>query len=83
MMRPETVDTMAETGSRATYVGGAASVFGWMSLNEFAAVGGLVLAVAGFILNWYYKHVADRRAREMHEAEMRRLRGDSDGQSES
>ncbi len=49
---------MESTASPATYVAsGTAFVFG-LTVNEFAAVAGIVVAVATFCLNWYYKERA-------------------------
>ncbi len=51
---------MESTASPATYVAsGTAFVFG-LTVNEFAAVAGIVVAVATFCLNWYYKERAAR-----------------------
>lgn len=50
--------TFESTASPATYLAsGTAVVFG-LSVNEFAAVAGIVIAVATFVLNWYYKERA-------------------------
>ena len=61
---------MAALGSKVTYGGVGASVAGWMLSSEFAALAGLVLGLAGFALNWYYRHKADKRAQAEHFAKM-------------
>lgn len=67
-------DTVAVVASKATLVGAATSVAGWLSVNEVVALGGLLIAVVGFAVNWYYRHAADVRAREIHALEVQRLR---------
>lgn len=61
---------MAALGSKVTYGGAGASVAGWLLSSEFAVLCGLVLGVAGFLLNWYYRHKADKRAVAEHYAKM-------------
>ena len=60
----------AEVSSKATYGGAGTSVFGWMMSNEFAVLVGVVVAVAGFVLNWYYRHKEDKRRQAEHDRRM-------------
>lgn len=73
-MTPEqhaTVDTtLATIGSKATYTGAGTSVFGWFTSNEFALLVGVIVAVGGFIVNWYYKHKEDKRRQAEHDQRM-------------
>ncbi len=62
--------TMAASGSKATYGGASASVFGWLVSNEFAVLIGILIAVAGFGVNWYYRHKEDKRQQAEHERRM-------------
>lgn len=62
--------TAAALGSKATYAGSGGAVVGWLLSNEFAVLAGLLLGVAGFLVNWYYRYKADRRAQREHEARM-------------
>lgn len=62
--------TAAALGSKATYTGAGMTLSGWLLSSEFAVLAGLILGVAGFLVNWYYKHKADRRAQREHEARM-------------
>jgi hypothetical protein len=39
-------------------------------------VGGLVVSVASFIVNWYYKREENKRKKELHTLEMKQLSGD-------
>ena len=40
----------------ATYSGSGAAVYFGLTANEVAAFGGLIVAVIGLIVTWYYKH---------------------------
>ena len=53
--------------------GGSALVFG-MGISELAAVGGLVVALIGLGIQWYYKRRSDRREAEFHTARLKELR---------
>lgn len=67
----QTLDaTMAAFGSKATYTGASASVVGWLMSSEAGIFIGIVIGVAGFIVNWYYKHKEDKRREAEHKARM-------------
>lgn len=42
--------------SKATYVAAGVTVGGGLSTNEVVAIGGFLLGVLTFSVNWYYKH---------------------------
>lgn len=48
--------TAASAATKVTYGGSAAAMGGWFLSNEFAVLMGLVIGVAGFVVNWYYRH---------------------------
>ena len=48
-------------------------MFGGLSANEFAALGGLCVAVIGLVVQWHYKAKADRRAQRLHAARLSRI----------
>lgn len=50
---PQIVESAA---NKTTYAGGITAAVGGWTANEIAAFGGLGLAIAGFLLNWWYKH---------------------------
>jgi biopolymer transport protein ExbB/TolQ len=66
--------TIAGVAQKVTVGGGATAVIGGMSANELAALGGLVVAVIGLFVQWYYKRKADKREIELHAARLRDLR---------
>lgn len=70
-MSDNTLDaTLAAVGQKATAAGATTSVVGWLLSSEFGFLVGIVLTVAGFCVNWYYKAKEDRRRQREHEARM-------------
>ena len=66
-----TIDaTIAAAGSKATYTGAGMTISGWLLSSEFAVLMGIVIGVAGFLVNWYYKHKEDKRQQAEHERRM-------------
>ena len=58
------VQTLAEkVATTATYTGSGGAVFFGLTANEFAALGGLAIAVVGFLVNVWFKaqHLAIAR----------------------
>jgi hypothetical protein len=56
MTIPDTAEAIHKAASAATYGGGSVAFIGGLTANEFAAVGGLLIGLAGFCVNWYYRH---------------------------
>lgn len=48
--------TISAVGSKATYTGAGMTIGGWFLSSEFAVLMGMLIGVAGFLVNWYYKH---------------------------
>jgi len=49
--------TMEQRTTAVAYAASAASIsLGALSATELAAIGGLIVAVATFLVNWYYRH---------------------------
>jgi ABC-type transport system involved in cytochrome bd biosynthesis fused ATPase/permease subunit len=63
--------TVASAASKATYTGAGMTIGGWFLSSEFAVLMGVVIGVAGFALNWHYKHKEDKRQQAEHERRMR------------
>lgn len=66
--------TAAAIASKATQAGAGTAVFGGLTANEFAAFGGLLVAVVGLLVQAYYKRKADKRHAAEHELRMANLR---------
>jgi len=57
MQNASAVDAaLAAAGSKATYTGSGMVLSGWLFSSEFAVFVGIVIGVAGFLVNWYYRH---------------------------
>jgi hypothetical protein len=78
-MEREAIEAAASAvASKSTYAGAGTSFLGWLLSSEFTVIFGIVVALAGLGVNWYYKAKADRRQQAEHEARMTRLqRGQS------
>ncbi len=61
---------MATAGSKATFGGASTSIVSWMLSSEFGILFGLVLGLAGFLVNLYYKHKQDKREQIEHDRKM-------------
>ncbi len=68
---------MAAAGSKATYTGAGASILGWMMSSEFGVLAGLLIGVAGLLINWHYRARQDRREQIEHERRMRLIADDT------
>lgn len=64
---------MAAAGSKATFAGAGASIFGWLTSSEFGVVAGIVIGVVGLAVNWYFRRKTDKREQREYEARMRRM----------
>lgn len=75
MRLEEQTDAIGVAAGKAATFGGATSAF-WFGLtaNEFAALCGVVVGVAGLILQWFYNRRRDKRERELHEVKLQRWR---------
>lgn len=63
-------------GKAGAYGGGASAFFFGLTANEFAAVTGVVIAVVGLAVQWFYNRRRDRREQAEFEAKMERMRRD-------
>jgi hypothetical protein len=69
--------TVAAVAQKFAIGGGSASIIGGLTANEIAAFGGLLVAIIGLCVQFYYKRKADRREEALHLARIERL-GDLD-----
>ena len=53
-------EQIADAGSKVTYAGGGSAFLFGMTANEVAAVGGLIIAVIGLIINGIFKWLGHR-----------------------
>jgi hypothetical protein len=59
-MKQETLEATAAAAAKVTYTGAGSAVFFGLTANEFAALGGLFLALCGLIVNIIFKYIAHR-----------------------
>lgn len=60
-MKTETLDTLANLGSKATAAGATTSVVGTFLLNNAIGVFGALIALIGLLINVHYKRKASKR----------------------
>ena len=71
----QTLDaTIGTAASKATYAGAGMTISGWLLSSEAAILIGIVVGVAGFAVNWFYKHREDKRQQAEHEARMSQIK---------
>jgi hypothetical protein len=76
----QTVDaTIASAASKTTYGGASVTLGGWLVSSEAAVLAGIVLGVAGFLVNLFFRRRADAREEREHQARMHALRGQQPG----
>ena len=59
---------LSKTATTATYTGSASAVIFGLSANEFAAVAGVLIALAGLVVNIWFKAQHLKIARQKAEA---------------
>lgn len=62
----ETALAAASAGNKTTIAGGSLAGFGWIASSEFAALCGVVIAILGLVINFYYRRKADAREEKLH-----------------
>lgn len=59
-------EQIADAGSKVTYAGGGTAFLFGMTANEVAAIGGLIIAVIGLIINGIFKWLGHRALLDHH-----------------
>ncbi|ENV36885.1 holin [Acinetobacter venetianus] len=85
----ETTNALTAGAAKTTVLGGgtaaAAKFFGFDPITFIGlviGVGGLVVSILSFLINWYYKRKEDIRASEIHELEKLKLMGDCNAEQD-
>lgn len=73
-MKTETLETAAAASAKTTVAGAGITGFGWVTSSEFFGLVGVLVAVASFVVTWYFKREANKRHEAEHELRMQRLR---------
>lgn len=58
------MNIMEKHANLVTQTGAYSAVIGGLTANELAAYCGIVIGIAGLLINWYYKAKEDRRAEQ-------------------
>lgn len=66
----ETAAVISDVASKTTYIGGLGGFFAWLLSIDILPWAGLFVAMAGLIVNWYYRRRDDKRAQELHDFKM-------------
>lgn len=69
-MHERVEQVIAASAPKVTYAGGAMGGSGFLLNDKVIGLLGLVIAVAGFLVNWHYKRKDDKRRQVEHEARM-------------
>lgn len=72
----ETAAVISDVASKTTYIGGLGGFFAWILSIDILPWAGLFVAMAGLIVNWYYRQQENKRAQEIHDLTVKRLRED-------
>lgn len=51
----------ASVSSKATVAGAATGVLGWLADTNWIGLSGVLIAIAGLAMNYYFQHRRDRR----------------------
>lgn len=60
-LKTETLDTLANVGSKVTTAGATTSVVGTFLINNMVGLVGLLIALLGYLTNVHYKRKASKR----------------------
>lgn len=65
---------LAAVGQKTSIAGAGTTGFAWMFSNEFLGIAGLLVAIAGLLVNVYFKRKEYALKKELHDAEIAALR---------
>lgn len=65
-MRTEAAQLASDVASKGTYVSAAYAVLGWLTSSQSAVLVGILAALGGLAVNWYYKREANKRLAAEH-----------------
>jgi hypothetical protein len=67
-------EIIAEVGHKATIAGSGGTILGWATSSEFGMWAGIVIGIAGLVVNWYFKRKSDIRNQQAHALYMQTLK---------
>jgi hypothetical protein len=69
---------MAAIGKNMAVGGGSSALVFGLAASDLAAIGGLLVAIIGLCIQFYYKRRADRRDAELHTVRIAKIRDGDD-----
>jgi len=63
----EMAATVSSAASKTTYAGAASGFVAYLASIDVLAWLGITIALGGFVVNWYYKRLENKRAEEIHQ----------------
>lgn len=60
-LRNETIEVVSAASNKATIAGAGMTGVGFLTSSQFFGLVGIIIAIGGFLVNWYYKREANRR----------------------
>ena len=66
---------IASAGSKATYTGAGAGISAWFLSDTGVALIGILIGLAGLVVNYYFKRREDSRLQAEHDARMSAIIG--------
>ena len=74
----EMAASVSSAATKTTYAGAASGFLAYLASVDVLAWLGISIALAGFIVNWYYKRLENKRADEIHELKVKQWQGKRD-----
>ena len=74
----EVAASVSSAASKTTYFGATSGFLAYLASIDVLAWLGISIALAGFIVNWYYKRLENKRADEIHELKVKQWQGKCD-----
>ncbi|GAA5003176.1 hypothetical protein GCM10023206_06640 [Acinetobacter puyangensis] len=76
---------VTSASSKTAVVGGSVTFLGWVTsldpitiIGVSVGIGGLLVSVLSFLINWHYKKLENKRADEIHQLKVKELKGECD-----
>ena len=79
MSEQTTEAAVAAAAQKVSAAGGGAALVGGLTANEFAAFGGLFVAIVGVLIQWHYGRKRNQREAEYHAARLMWREDDGEG----
>ena len=74
----EMAASVSSAATKTTYFGATSGFVAWLVSVDVLAWLGIAIALGGFVVNWYYKRLENKRAHEIHELKKKQLQGECD-----